>query len=345
MNKPKKYILYYDMLNIGACFCVILMHCNGVVHQFSNTRVWKEALGVDVLAYWAVPIFFMLSGATLIGYKEKYDTKTYFRKRFSKTLIPFFAWNIINLFLKVYKGEIDLKMLNPMDILGMIVNNQIEFVYWFFIPLFLAYLSIPVLSALRENIKILKYMAMLGIITYSVLPFIFNVFHLTYNGNLYFPLAGGYILYVIIGYLLSVCPITKKQRYIIYLGGILGIVIRYGATYVLSIRENALNKVTWDYKNFPALLLSIAVFVFFKYIEWDKIFKTEKIKEIIRKISGASFGVYLIHMLVIRGLLHYFGWDMLGWKWRYGGAVIVYVCALTIVLLMKKIPLIKRIVP
>lgn len=50
-------------------------------------------------------------------------------------------------------------------------------------------------------------------------------------------------------------------------------------------------------------------------------------------------------MLVIRGLLHYFGWNTLGWKWRYGGAVIVYVCALTIVLLMKKIPLIKRIVP
>lgn len=87
------------------------------------------------------------------------------------------------------------------------------------------------------------------------------------------------------------------------------------------------------------------MFTLFKYIKWDKIFKTEKIKDIIRKISGASFGVYLIHMLVIRVLLHYFSWNTFGWKWRYGGALIVYACALIIVLLMKKIPLIKRIVP
>ena len=61
MVKPKKYVLYYDLLNICACLCVIFMHCNGIVHGFSDSRAWKEALIVEVLAYWAVPVFFMIS--------------------------------------------------------------------------------------------------------------------------------------------------------------------------------------------------------------------------------------------------------------------------------------------
>lgn len=345
MDKKKKYILYYDLLNIGACLCVIFMHCNGVVHEFSNTRVWKQALAVDVLAYWAVPVFFMLSGATLMGYREKYSTKIYFKKRFMKAVIPFIIWNLINLALKCFKGEIEVATLNPIRIIDMMLNNKIEFVYWFFIPLFAIYLSIPVLSVLKENVKVLKYMAIIAFLTYSVIPFLFNIFKVPINGNLYFPLTGGYILYVVIGYLLATVSLERKQRYWIYLGGILGVIVRYGATYILSIKENAINKVTWDYKNFPAVLLSVAVFVFFKYIEWEKVFKTEMLKNLIRNISSASFGIYLIHMIIIRALLSIFHWNTYGWKWRWGGPFIVYGSALCIVLIIKKVPILRKIVP
>lgn len=79
--KENKRILYFDVLNIMACFCVILMHHNGIVHFFSDTMQWKQALIVEVVAYWAVPVFFMLTGATLLDYSERYDTKTFFKKR------------------------------------------------------------------------------------------------------------------------------------------------------------------------------------------------------------------------------------------------------------------------
>lgn len=102
--KKKNYILYFDLLNIIACLCVIYMHCNSVVHTYSNTRVWKESLFVETVAYWAVPIFFMLSGATLMEYREKYDTKTYFVKRILKTFVPFIFWNI---FILIEKGLVE----------------------------------------------------------------------------------------------------------------------------------------------------------------------------------------------------------------------------------------------
>ena len=62
--ETQERVIYYDFLNIGACFCVVAMHCNWIVHRFENTIAWKQSLLVDVIAYWAVPVFFMLSGAT-----------------------------------------------------------------------------------------------------------------------------------------------------------------------------------------------------------------------------------------------------------------------------------------
>ena len=53
----RERILYYDLLNISACICVIALHVNGIVHQYSNTAAWKQALIIEVMCYWAVPVF------------------------------------------------------------------------------------------------------------------------------------------------------------------------------------------------------------------------------------------------------------------------------------------------
>ena len=70
-NVDKKRVLYFDILNIVACFCVIWLHCNGIVHKFSQDRAWATSLIVETIAYWAVPVFFMLTGATLMNYRKK----------------------------------------------------------------------------------------------------------------------------------------------------------------------------------------------------------------------------------------------------------------------------------
>lgn len=100
IEEEKKRIIYYDLLNVVACISVIAMHCNGIVHSYANTIEWKESLVVEVIAYWAVPIFFMLSGATLIEYRAKYTTRTFLKKRVEKTLIPFVAWSFLMLLYK-----------------------------------------------------------------------------------------------------------------------------------------------------------------------------------------------------------------------------------------------------
>lgn len=53
----KQHKIYLDILNVLACISVIYMHCNGIVHSFSNTTAWKQSMIIETIAYWAVPVF------------------------------------------------------------------------------------------------------------------------------------------------------------------------------------------------------------------------------------------------------------------------------------------------
>ena len=90
----KQRKIYIDMLNIVACFCVICMHCNGIVHNYTDSIEWKQSMVVETIAYWAVPVFFMISGATLMNYDERYDTKTYLKKGF-RELVFLFLYGVL----------------------------------------------------------------------------------------------------------------------------------------------------------------------------------------------------------------------------------------------------------
>ncbi len=319
------------------------MHCNGIAHRYSDSTEWKQSMIVETIAYWAVPVFFMISGAMLMNYNERYDTKTYLKKRFLRVGIPFVAWSIINLIWKCYVGRIDFKW-SITYLVSLIVSNQIENVYWFFMPLFAVYLSIPVLASIKQNRAVLKYMLLCGGLTYSVLPVLGNLIGIPFNSSLYFPMTGGYVLYAILGYILSTEEQSKRQRYIIYINAILCIFLRYFSTVIVSVKTGELYKEFWGYMNFPAVGLAIGVFVFFKYVKWNSIFSNPIGSNVVTSIASASFGIYLIHMIVIN-VFYAYGVNVYGLKWRIIGPILVYIISLVAVKCMQRIPGIKRITP
>ena len=71
-----KRILYLDIINVVSCFSVVALHCDSYIHQYNHAdNIWWLRVLINVLFYNAVPLFFMLSGATLVGYHKKYDKK------------------------------------------------------------------------------------------------------------------------------------------------------------------------------------------------------------------------------------------------------------------------------
>lgn len=228
--------------------------------------------------------------------------------------------------------------------LSLFLNNKIENVYWFFIPLFSCYLCIPVLSLLKNNRRIMKYLVACGLITHSVLPVLCQLCGLEYNSSFYFPMTGGYIIYVLLGYLLSTEDFNLKQRYILYGSAVLCAMLRYFSTVIISEVSGEFYKMFWGYTNFPAVGLAMGVFVLFKYIKWDKLFSSISKVKILTSVASASFGIYLIHMIVMN-VFYWYGVNTQGLKWRVIGPVLVYIISLIIVKLLQKVPIIKKIIP
>lgn len=174
--------LYFDVLNVLGTLFVVWIHFGNEVHWYDGSTVWYWCLFIQVIAYWAVPVFFMLTGATLMDYQKKYSTKTFFIRRFRKTVIPYLFWGAIISLVKIKRGSIQIPYDGKISqllysISDLFLHNQMESIYWFFPVIFGIYLCIPALSVFSEpkNRKKLDYLVGVGVLTISVIPFLYRM--------------------------------------------------------------------------------------------------------------------------------------------------------------------------
>ena len=339
-----KRVIWFDVLNVVACFGVVAMHFNGLVHTYSPTLSWVQALMVDCLFYWAVPIFFMLSGATLMDYRDRYDTSVFLLKRMKRTLIPFLAWSLIALVWKVSFGLME----PPQGLLSLvdyIFNTKIIDIYWFFIPLFMVYLSLPALSLLRGERRVISYLIGIAAIFNIVLPFLCSIVGIPWNSQASLPVLSGYLIYVLIGYYLRDEPLSRRARCVIYALGVCGVLVRFGHTVLASFGNGELVNLTWGYTNPPCFLESIAVFVFARQVDWGRVFKTDAAKHRLKAVAGCSFGIYLIHMIVFHFGIWLTGLNGGDYEWRIFGPFVAYGLCLVLVWSLQHVPGIRRLIP
>lgn len=166
-----------------------------------------------------------------------------------------------------------------------------------------------------------------------------------FNGALQFPLLSGYLMNPVLGYLLSRTQLTKRQRITIYALGIFGLVLRYVSTAVLSFRAGSVVETFWGYTNFPGVLLSVAVFVFAKQVRWERVFSTQRRTKALSTMASGSYGVYLMHMVFFWYALLITGMNGGFLFWRTVMPLIAYAVCLVITLLLKRIPVVRRILP
>ena len=342
MKKNSERKTYIDILNIIAIISVIALHCNGIVHGNPNARAWNTSLIVECLCYFAVPVFFMLSGANLMNYRDKYDTKTFFKKRFVRVLIPFLFWSMFMFCYKIFITH-SITINGVKDFINAFFANKEETTYYFFWNIIGLYLTMPLLSlvAKKENKKSLWFVCILYFVLNGFIPNILSLIGITYNTGATVQL-GGYIIFAILGYLLSQEEISKKYRLLFYISAIIGLVYRYSTTFILSKNAGYVVKTTWGYTSWHSILLACAIFVFIKSINLNKL--SEKCKNILAQIAGCSYGIFLIHQLVMSLERNILNINTACWEWRTFGIVTTYIISLSVVYILKKIPVIKRIV-
>lgn len=335
MNVYQRYI---DILTCLSCVYVVILHANGIFWKHPTGMLWITSNILETVFYFAVPIFFMISGATLMDYRDRYSTKDFFIKRGLRTLIPFIAWSLIWYVLSNHPE----RMLDNGSLILAIINVKILYIYWFFIPLFACYMSIPVLSSIpkEKRISIFSYLAILGFISYSIIPFCEEALNITINHDIQIPLCAGYLLYILLGYIFTRVDISPKYRRGIYILGFIGLFLHCYMTIILSPEGTEINKLFKGYLNFPCVLYSSAVFIFIKYTDWEFIYNNRCTKFIIQHIKECSLGIYLIHQKILSMMSKFY--DITAIEYRTIGALLVVVICVTIVLCIKKIPILKR---
>ncbi len=342
-----KRVIYFDILNILACLGVVLLHHNGVFWQYDGSGAWAQSLVVEVVFYYAVPIFLMLSGATLLNYRKKYDTKTFFKKRFTKILIPFVVWAIIAFIYRFAIGQ--MTPMGPRSLLNAFFGNAEMSIYYFMFLILGIYLAMPIFSKIidhdeKNGRKVLWYAVILMFVAQSFLPIVLKLLGIEWNTSLTSQISSIFI-FVFLGYLLSTTNLQKRTRILVYIAAILSCIFRYIGIFILSTQDNTTATLLTDYSQFHSVLLAAAIFIFVKEIKWQKYFKTAKSRNLLATLAGCSFGVYLIHMFIMDFEAQLFHIDAHSFVWRIIWPFVTYGISITLVLTCKKIPYLRRIVP
>lgn len=337
---------YLTILNVISCIAVVYLHANGCFWHYSTARYWATANIIENVCYFAVPVFFMCLGVTLIDYRKKYSTRIYFQKRIRKTVVPFVFWNLVGIVFSALTHGINLFHSPFTEWLDAIINSSLVRPYWFFIPLFAIYLMIPVISGIEEKsrLKIYTYWLQVSFIVQGILPFLCSVLNISYNYDLSSIAGGGYLFYPVLGYVLSKRSFTSRQSKLIYSLAFIGFVAQLTGTYVLSNQAGEIVSLFKGYLNFPCVLYSAGVFEFIKNVNWN----SSKLKGITRaavQISKYTFAIYLMHYFVLEVLYRLFSLNEYSIFYRLLiPAPVILICILLTVII-RKIPVLKKIVP
>lgn len=334
---------YISILNVLACIGVVILHTFETGYT-SDANFVFEVL-IRAIAYCAVPVFFMITGATLIDYRERYDTKTFFKKRLLKVIIPLIIWSIIYFIINFFKGKFSINDLSFKFVFEYFFLVKTNPIFWFFVVIIGIYLAIPVISLIPQESrrKAFLYIIIITFVFNQFLPDLLYHLNLNYNYDLKFPLTySGWISFIFIEYYIDKYEIVKKHRVIIYVLGIIGFLTMVVPTIFISYHKN--ESCSWfdEYYDAPCVLYSASVFLFFK----SKINNNQivtKIMPFFNFVAPTTLGIYVLH-IAIRDFLRYF------YTYSYFGMNLVLTLSILticfiVVKIVQKIPGLRHIFP
>ena len=344
----RNYDVSLSFIQIICAIAVVTLHTNGCFWNFSATeRYWRTANVIECVFYFAVPLFFMITGITLLDYQEKYSTRVYFIKRAKKTLLPYVAWSLIGIVFRIAIGQLSRETVSIQWVInGLLSTSGIINLYWFFQPLFCVYLCIPLFAAISKEKKkrMADYAILIGLTVNVVIPFINNIFHLGLSWPYSISAVSGYLFWIWAGYRIYYYPPTRKQKICIYIFAVIGLLTHTIGTYILSIEEGSIQSFFKGYNNLPCIMYSIGIFVLLRDVfQWIQ--KHEKMKRLIIRLGTYTFPLYLIHWFILKIIDKVAIVDTYSIIYRLFAPYLIYMIVIIITWCLRKIPGIKKIVP
>lgn len=311
--KSKSYvnhIFYIDMLRVLAIIAVLLMHTAG--HRSPNevsTIEWQICNIFDSGTRWAVPIFVMISGCLFLDKNKEISIKKLYRKNILRIITAYIFWSLI--YTLVFSTIKYYKLLSMEGIINTIAGTLKGGMYhfWYIFLIIGLYISIPIFKRVINVIseKELKYWMILLFVFSFVVPVlrILNIFNNLFGTNINYInmgiLGGGYVFYFLLGHYLASTSFSKKMLACIYILGALSFLSTIVLTGMISWIQGEEYTFFRDNLTPNVMFMSIAIFVFCK-THSTGFAVYPKIANIIAKIASLTFGIYLVHEMILSNI-------------------------------------------
>jgi surface polysaccharide O-acyltransferase-like enzyme len=374
LARPRR-MLYGDAVRVIGTLAVVLGHvCDMPLFDpgIIGTGAWWTCLSVDAICRFAVPVYIMLSGALLLDPSRDESASAFYRKRLARIGVPLVFWSAFFLaFAVYYTGWI--KDWNE-ALYRLVIGEPYAHLHFIFriaglyaltpaLRVFVRHVSRPML---RNTVLIL-----MGI---WCADSVINGY--THTSLSAFARFAPFVAWYLAGYWLRECYVGRRQLVLTWLG-----MLACMATLTLytGVRAVAAGKVTpypsadfllMDFLSPVRIPLSICAWIIlvnaFGQRPGAEVAAASPLRRLFSWLAPTTLGLYLIHPL-FREILHhpwplreflaaklhlnfFWQWDAINATWPHVligiplVTSIVYFASLASVLLIQKIPGVRRIV-
>jgi surface polysaccharide O-acyltransferase-like enzyme len=354
-SKPQSgFSLSVDLIRAVAIIMVIMYHAANepydAIHLTNNQylTLWWSTTIYGALVIMGVPLFVMLSGALLLQpAKVEEPIKVFLKKRLSRIGLAFFFWSAIYFVWGYYVNNTQLTL---NSVTQMLLSDGAYYQFWFIYLIVGLYLITPILRVIvaYANQKIIRYFIILWFITVAIIPIFHLITGFGVNNNLF--VFGGYIGYFILGsYLLGTqlkSGTLKKLLLVSVVWTIIG-------TWLMAYPFHSVGQYYFFFYTLSAnvILASVSVFMLIgrQQPNWS-LNKHSQIRKVIQVISQNTLPIFFIHVIILESLEKGF----FGFKLSLMlinpfieiplATIVTLFVALGLILLMKKVPVLKKLI-
>lgn len=297
-------VFWADNLRAIATVAVIFLHASagptprpyGSISPFD----WWVTNIYDSSVRFCVPIFVMLTGVLLLP--KDYEIGNFLKKRLFRVVFPLIFWSIIyilfTLSVNVLHGE-KITISETTQYVYMSLKNGSSFHLWYVYMIIGIYLFMPIIGKWIRHCseKEISYFLLIWLCTIFLdQPFISKL-----KPNIDLTYFTGYLGYLILGYYLSIKTFKnqRKTNTVSILLIVSGIMVTAMGKYLESCYISQYNDVFYNYLSPNVLMVSIGIFIYIK----NRNSANAKLKIINGFISKYSYGIYLVHVLILTFLL------------------------------------------
>lgn len=291
---PHEREVWGDVVRAACCFTIVLLHntCNVFYGADITSAMWSSTLLVNSLTAFAVPCFYMISGAYLL--RKDCTVRTALLHRVPKIYIPLIFWSCLYILTDA--------QIKPIQFFKMFYVQQTSHL-WFVYSMVGIYILLPVLSkmylCLDEKMK--AYLVALLLFIPSLwhdLGAIAGVNLPNLHFAMFWPDLGLFFLGALLWDMQSSIQKIKWKFYALLF--VTGLLINMGMTAYISEQNGTPNSTFIScIGSFGNLFMAVAILG--GALAWKSKLQNipKRMKNWILRIGEASMGIYFSHVLVM----------------------------------------------